>query len=78
MSFFETIVTIFFVCTDYRRFEARLQMLQEQMMDLSAGSLKTTQKRTLFVKYVLLEFLKESINYCCGVLPVWCDGLVIP
>jgi len=38
------------VVADYRRFEARLQMLQEQMMELNTGSLKTTQKRTLFVK----------------------------
>jgi guanylate kinase len=35
---------------DYQRFETRLQVLQEQTMELSAGTLKTTQKRTLFVR----------------------------
>ena len=39
---------------DYGRFEMRQQMLQEQTMELNSGTLKTTQKRTLFVRYVLL------------------------
>lgn len=34
----------------YNRFEAKIQDLREQMMSTSTGSLRTTQKRTLFVR----------------------------
>jgi uncharacterized protein YdcH (DUF465 family) len=36
--------------TEYNRFEAKIQDLREQMMNTSTGSLRTTQKRTLFVR----------------------------
>ncbi|BFZ06610.1 hypothetical protein BsWGS_09649 [Bradybaena similaris] len=35
---------------DYNRFEAKIQDLREQMMNTSTGSLRTTQKKTLFVR----------------------------
>ncbi|XP_025080157.1 disks large homolog 1-like isoform X3 [Pomacea canaliculata] len=35
---------------DYNRFEAKIQDLREQMMNTSTGSLRTTQKRTLYVR----------------------------
>lgn len=35
---------------EYNRFEAKIQDLREQMMNTSTGSLRTTQKRTLFVR----------------------------
>nr|KAG5699267.1 hypothetical protein BaRGS_000469 [Batillaria attramentaria] len=35
---------------DYNRFEAKIQDLREQMMNTSSGSLRTTQKRTLYVR----------------------------
>ncbi|KAI0218155.1 hypothetical protein LSAT2_030118 [Lamellibrachia satsuma] len=34
----------------YNRFESKIQDLREQMMNTSTGSLKTTQKRTLYVR----------------------------
>ncbi|XP_041354335.1 disks large 1 tumor suppressor protein-like isoform X5 [Gigantopelta aegis] len=35
---------------EYNRFEAKIQDLREQMMNTSTGSLRTTQKKTLFVR----------------------------
>jgi len=35
---------------DYNRFEAKIQDLREQMMNTSTGSLRTTQKKTLYVR----------------------------
>nr|XP_034328877.1 disks large homolog 1 isoform X6 [Crassostrea gigas] len=35
---------------EYNRFEAKIQDLREQMMNTSTGSLRTTQKRTLYVR----------------------------
>ncbi|ELU16460.1 hypothetical protein CAPTEDRAFT_217798 [Capitella teleta] len=35
---------------DYNRFEAKIHDLREQMMNTSTGSLKTTSKRTLYVR----------------------------
>uniref|UniRef100_A0A2C9KA59 Disks large homolog 1 n=1 Tax=Biomphalaria glabrata TaxID=6526 RepID=A0A2C9KA59_BIOGL len=35
---------------DYNRFEAKIQDLREQMMNTSTGSLRTTPKKTLFVR----------------------------
>lgn len=35
---------------EYNRFEAKIHDLREQMMNTSTGSLKTTQKRTLYVR----------------------------
>ena len=37
-------------CVDYSRFEMRQQRLQEQAMELDTGTLKTTQKRSIFVR----------------------------
>ena len=39
---------------EYNRFEAKIHDLREQMMNTSTGSLKTSTKKTLFVRYVLL------------------------
>ena len=36
--------------SEYNRFEAKIHDLREQMMNTSTGSLKTTQKKTLFVR----------------------------
>lgn len=35
---------------EYNRFEAKIQDLREQMMNTSTGSLRTTQKRSLYVR----------------------------
>ncbi|XP_048247341.1 disks large 1 tumor suppressor protein-like isoform X6 [Haliotis rufescens] len=35
---------------EYNRFEAKIQDLREQMMNTSTGSLRTTQKKTLYVR----------------------------
>jgi len=39
---------------DYNRFEAKIQELREQMfLNTSSGSLRTTLKRTLYVRQVI-------------------------
>ena len=41
--------------SDYNRFEAKIQELREQMfLNTSSGSLRTTLKRTLYVRQVFL------------------------
>ncbi|XP_050404710.1 disks large 1 tumor suppressor protein isoform X4 [Patella vulgata] len=40
---------------EYNRFEAKIQDLREQMMNTSSGSLRTTQKRSLYVR-ALFEY----------------------
>ena len=36
--------------TEYNQFEAKIQNIREQMMNASSGSLRTIQKRSLFVR----------------------------
>ena len=36
--------------SEYNKFESKIQDLREQMMNTSTSSLKTTQKRTLYVR----------------------------
>lgn len=46
--------------SDYNQFEAKIQELREQMLlNTSSGSLRTTLKRTLYVR---------QVNHCCHYL----------
>jgi len=45
------VMVFLFLFLEYNRFEAKIQDLREQMMNTSSGSLQTTRKRTLFVRY---------------------------
>ena len=55
-GYFETslgcYVVLFIVFPEYSHFEAKIHELRKQMMNSSTGSLRTTQKRTLYVRYV--------------------------
>jgi len=43
--------------SDYNRFEAKIQELREQMfLNTSSGSLRTTLKRTLYVRQVSSDY----------------------
>ena len=63
--------------TEYNRFESKIQDLREQMMNTSTGSLKTTQKRTLYVRWhitCLLCHLVTSLDlwhYSWAFLNCW-------
>ena len=41
---------ILMLLPEYNRFESKIHDLREQMMNTSTGSLRTTQKRTLYVR----------------------------
>lgn len=52
---------------DYNRFEAKIHDLKQQMSQqlVSSGTLlRTSQKRSLYVRYYL-NFLLETSNYFC-------------
>ena len=56
--------------SDYNRFEAKIQELREQMfLNTSSGSLRTTLKRTLYVRQVnqLPSFLYISMIHLISV-----------
>ena len=40
----------FFSLLEYNQFEAKIQNIREQMMNASSGSLRTIQKRSLYVR----------------------------
>ena len=46
--------------TEYNRFEAKIHDLREQMMNTSTGSLRTTTKRTLYVRYLPIGTKREQ------------------
>ena len=47
--------------TEYNRFEAKIHDLREQMMNTSTGSLKTSTKKTLFVRYAAPRSTKKTL-----------------
>jgi len=50
--------------SDYNHFEAKIQELREQMLlNTSSGSLRTTLKRTLYVRQVSLLIVVVLIVY---------------
>ena len=48
---------------EYNRFEAKIHDLREQMMNTSTGSLKTSTKKTLFVRYLDSHHAPLPLHY---------------
>jgi len=70
-------LSIFFISSEYARFEAKIHDLREQMMNHSmssgSGSLRTNQKRSLYVRWGGRAFCWEyGGNYLAYVSFVWC------
>ena len=54
---------IFFSITEYNRFEQKVHDLRERMLSTTGGgSLKTSAKRTLYVRYPMLKMLLEDVR----------------
>jgi hypothetical protein len=58
---------------EYNRFEAKIHDLREQMLNTSTGSLRTTQKKTLYVRLVstLTFFFHVSSFSIMRITGVW-------